>query len=108
MTSEKREGPIKQVTVRQDGPVLLAEVAMALLLADLCAAVPPSSSPPLCGVQVIMRSHVGVMHGGASQVARGSSAPSAFFCLWPAGEGRCGQVPAYTLLGSADERPSSA
>ena len=66
MTSEKREGPIKQVTVRQDGPVLLAEGAMALLLADLWVA-QPSSSPPLCGVQVIMRSHDGEMNGWRRQ-----------------------------------------
>ncbi len=45
MTYKKREGIIKQVTVRQDGPVLLAEVAMALLLADLCAVALPASSP---------------------------------------------------------------
>src|SRR5947208_3583034 len=69
MTYKKREGIIKQVTVRQDGPVLLAEVAMALLLADLCAVAPPSSSPPLCGVQVMMGSHDGEMNGGASLVA---------------------------------------
>ncbi len=108
MTSQKREGPIKQVTVRQDGPVLLAEVAMALLLADLCAVVPPSSSPPLCGVQVMMGSHDGEMNGGASLVAWDSSAPWAFFCLGSAGERTCGQVPACAVLGTANERPSSA
>ena len=108
MTSKKREGIIKQVTVRQDGPVLLAEVAMALLLADLCAVAPPSSSPPLCGVQVMMGSHDGEMNGGASLVAWDSSAPWAFFCLWSAGERTCGQIPACAVLGTANERPSSA
>lgn len=86
MTTEKREDSIEQVTMCQDGPVLLAEGAMALLLADPCAAAPPSISASLCGVQGVIGSRDGVMQGRASQAARDSSAPSAFFCLWPAGE----------------------
>lgn len=59
---------------------------MALLLADPCAVAPPSSSLPLHGVQVVMGSRDGVMEAGASQGARDSSAPSAFFRLSLAGE----------------------
>jgi hypothetical protein len=81
------------------------EVAMVLLFADLCAVAPPHHPP------AVWRSSDAALSRwrdeGASQIARGSLAPSAFFCLWPAGERRCGQVPACAAHCSAAERQAA-
>jgi len=78
------------------GDALFVEVAIAVLLSYLCS------------IQVMMCSHDGVTNGGASQVARNSKASSAFFCLWPAGESRCGPVAACAALCSANGQSSRA
>jgi len=69
------------VGVYQRGPLLLAQGAMALVLAYLCAVAQTSSSPPLRGVQVMECPHDGVVNGGASQGAGNPSAASAFSFL---------------------------